>query len=205
MGLRKASLAVISAAVLLGSLAGSASASRLSMSSTTWRVTFAALTLEYREMINAATCAITLEGSFHSRSIVKRAGTLIGYVNRAATGSCSGGTTATLLTETLPWHARYESFTGTLPDITAVGIGIVGLAIRTRGINGTICLTITSEREPLRLRLARETLSRALVEAEAEGEAHAEGNCGLVSGRFAGRAGSVSVQGFTARITVVLI
>jgi hypothetical protein len=201
----KALLVVTVAIVVLGSLVGSASASRLSMSSSTWRVTFSALTLEYREMINAATCAITLEGSFHTRSIVKRAGTLIGYVNRAATGSCSAGTAATLLTETMPWHVRYESFSGTLPNITAVGIGIVGLAIRTRGINGTICLTITSEREPLRLRLARETLTRALLEAEAEGEAHAEGNCLFAPGRWTGRSGGVGVPGSATRISVTLI
>jgi hypothetical protein len=205
MRFARALLAVVASAVALGALVGSASASRLSLSSTTWRVTFAALTFEIREGFNAATCAVTLEGSFHSRSIVKRAGALIGYVNRAATGPCGFRTAATLLTETLPWHVRYESFAGTLPDITSVGIGIVGLGMKIKGINETICLTITTEREPLRLRLARETISRALVEAEAEGETHTWENCLFAPGRFIGRSGSVSVQGGTTRISVTLI
>jgi len=200
----KTLLAVVGAAVVLSALVGSASAGRLSLSSGTWRVTFASLTLRYLEEINAATCAITLEGSFHARSIVKRANTLFGYVTRAATGSCSLGS-ATLLTETLPWHVRYQSFAGTLPNITSMGIDIVGLAIRTRGINGTICLTITMTTEPLRLRLTRETVTRALLEAEAEGEVHAEVGCLSAPGRFTGRSGSVSVQGSATRITVTLI
>jgi hypothetical protein len=77
--------------------------------------------------------------------------------------------------------------------------------MKIRGINETICLTITTEREPLRLRLARETISRALVEAEAEGETHTWENCLFEPGRFIGRSGAVSVQGGTTRISVTLI
>jgi len=205
MRFAKALLAAVAAVIVLGALVGSASASRLSLSSTTCRVTFAALTFEIREGFNAATCAVTLEGSFHARSIVKIPGRLIGYVNRAATGPCGAGTAATLLAETLPWHVRYESFAGTLPAMTAVRIGIVGLGMKIRGINGTICLTLTTEREPLRLRLAREATFGALVEAEAEGETHTWENCLFEPGRFIGRSGTVSVQGGTTRISLTLI
>lgn len=112
---RKTVLAFPAALVLLFALASAASARSYSSSSQTFRQTWSAVTFRSGEM-EMGRCALTLEGSFHSRTIAKVANSLIGYLNRQ-TSTC---TRATIMGETLPWHARYESFTGTLPNITLI-------------------------------------------------------------------------------------
>jgi hypothetical protein len=69
------------------------------------------------------TCRVTLEGSFHSATIRKIPGALTGAVTRGIVDStnCRGPLEprrTTILQEALPWHVTYESFSGTLPDIT---------------------------------------------------------------------------------------
>jgi hypothetical protein len=96
-------------------------------------------------------CPVTLLGSFHSRTISKVLGQLIGYVNHAVVGrpeACTGGE-ATILSEHLPWHVRYDSFAGTLPAITRVRLQLVGTAFRIHitEIN-TNCLYTTTETQP---------------------------------------------------------
>lgn len=197
----KTLLAVVGATAVLGTLAGSGSAGRLSVTSGIWRVTFAAL--EYSNTVNQTVCPVTLEGSFHARTTLKMANRLVGYVTRASSGFCSVGTDR-FLTETLPWHLRYQSFAGTLPTrITSLMFDIVGLAVRTTGINGTNCLTLTTTTEPLRLRFTRETLTSVLLEAEADGEIRTEIGCFNIPGRLTGRSGSV--QGSPTRMSVTLI
>jgi hypothetical protein len=85
-------------------------------------------------------CAVTMEGSFHTRTIIKEAGALIGYITRAQVQHpCVGGEyifhngTETILRgrpeTTLPWHLRYSSFTGRLPDITALNVVMRGMVM----------------------------------------------------------------------------
>jgi hypothetical protein len=74
-------------------------------------------------------CPVTLDGSFHSRTIAKVARSLIGYITLAVIHqtACSNGRGAALngtetyngttTPNTLPWHATYESFSGSLPAI----------------------------------------------------------------------------------------
>jgi len=197
----KTLLAVVAAAAVLGALVGSASANRLSTTSQTWRVTFARL--ELRGAFAELTCPITFEGSFHSATIAKSP-TLVGYVARAVAGACSFGS-ATLLTQTLPWHVRYGSFGGTLPSIGSLTLNLVGFAIRTREASSATCLMLSMATEPLRLRFTRETTTGALTEAEAEGVIPAEIQCLSMPVPLSGRSSSVSVQGGTTRITVTLI
>jgi hypothetical protein len=96
-------------------------------------------------------CPVTLEGSLHSAAVSKVSGALIGYITSAQVGQavlCEGGT-ATALTETLPWHIRYDSFTGTLPNITGVEWQIIGLSFRFQPAReANACLIRTSAARP---------------------------------------------------------
>jgi hypothetical protein len=75
-----------------------------------------ALTFGDPEGIASISCEVTLRFSLH-RSIAKVEGALAGFVTeiRVNTAGCNGGR-ARALTETLPWHIRYISFRGTLPN-----------------------------------------------------------------------------------------
>jgi hypothetical protein len=121
-------LTALGAAAVLGALVSAASANRIALSNQTFRATW---TWEFVEPIGfiALRCPVTIEGSFHSRTMSKVLEQLIGYVTQAtlAETRCTGGS-ARILTETLPWHIRYNGFGGTLPAITRINIRIVGLA-----------------------------------------------------------------------------
>jgi hypothetical protein len=122
----KVILAALSASLLLGLAASSASAGRLSTTNARFRVTWNAL--RFAEPGGGGitlTCRVTLEGSFHSTTLRKVAGALIGAVTRAFVDStnCRGNNEphrASVLQETLPWHVTYEGFGGVLPNITEV-------------------------------------------------------------------------------------
>jgi hypothetical protein len=104
---------------------------------------------------------VTVEGSFHSKTISKVSGQLIGFITTAeAPLTCfEGGEVAILngveplpgggtATNSLPWHIRYDSFSGTLPVIAGIRIQIVGAAILMW--NGLVqCLFKSTEGTPL--------------------------------------------------------
>jgi hypothetical protein len=119
------------ATLLLSAAVSTASARNLEISNQNWRVVFSRL--EFQSPLVTVRCHVTLEGSFHSRTIPKRERLLIGAVSRVTiqNSNCTNGTTVVLR---LPWHITYESFTGTLPDITSIN----GLIDRFR--YGTIVL-----------------------------------------------------------------
>jgi hypothetical protein len=114
----KLSFAVLTSALLLAALVGSASANKLSQNESRIRVTYSPLTFT-PSFGTSMRCRVTLEGSYHSRTISKVAGALIGYISRASIGPCESGT-ARMNAETLPWHGQYASFTGTLPSIERI-------------------------------------------------------------------------------------
>ncbi len=121
-------MAGIAAACLLAVGVANASANNLSTSSRTFRITWSSISLgSAEEIVIPIRCPITLEGSFHSGTIRKVAGALIGYVTRATipSAACTSGT-ATIGQESLPWHVRYKSFEGTLPRITGVRFSLNG-------------------------------------------------------------------------------
>jgi len=99
-------------------------------------------TPSFSNAVETVSCErITLTGSFHSRTIVKTVGALIGYIIAASIREptrCVGGSARTL-TEGLPWHFLYQGFTGTLPNITAISFRIIGLNIGVTSA-GTTCL-----------------------------------------------------------------
>ena len=111
-------MAALAAALLLASVVSTASARNVSVSNQNIRVTWSSLELSAGITVR---CRVTLEGSFHSRSIVKVARTLIGAITRATIdeANCTNGIIRPR-TETLPWHTTYEGFAGTLPNISAL-------------------------------------------------------------------------------------
>lgn len=127
-----------------------ASANRLSVSNKAFRVTWAPLLLLLEALSEPTRCSLTMEGSFHSASFVKTAGALIGHVYKASVGPCEGEIGLTINQEALPWHVRYRSFTGTLPNLTGILLGFVGvkLTLHNRPF-GTTCVTTTTATDPL--------------------------------------------------------
>ncbi len=119
------------AGLLLATAVTTASAGRIESSTQNVRLVWSSL--EFASIVTVR-CKLTLEGSFHSRTIQKVERTLIGAVTRAImqAASCTNGKAwaengvevAPLgtLASTLPWHITYESFEGTLPAITAVNL-----------------------------------------------------------------------------------
>ncbi len=148
----KVLLSGLAAALLLSVAIGSASARRIEVSERNFYVIWTPLQFgEPVLFVQPVRCPVTLLGSFHSRTISKVCGQLVGYVNHASVGlpsSCAGGE-ATILTATLPWHIRYASFAGTLPRITRVRLQLINAAFRVHvsGVNAN-CLYVTSEAEP---------------------------------------------------------
>jgi hypothetical protein len=149
----KALLGGAVAALLLSAIASPSSANRLSLSTREWQAT-------WREMgvtggFGRTTCTLTLEGELHSRTFSKTRSALIGYIGGANTGGC-GAFPATVLREALPWHLQYEAFSGTLPNITAVTLKIIGFEFKIRESFGIECLFRSTEARPLLDRLNRE-------------------------------------------------
>jgi hypothetical protein len=115
-------LAGLAATLLMAFAVNTATANHLSVSNRFFRIVWNPLTF-VSSTGTTVRCPVTLEGSFHERTIGKALGLLLGYVSRAISAEteppCRGGT-ATALTATLPWHVTYEGFSGTLPAIRTV-------------------------------------------------------------------------------------
>jgi hypothetical protein len=197
MKLSKLLLATIGATVLLGALVGSASARTLSTSSTTLRSAFRTVT--FNGAFGSIRCPVTLEGSLHSRTITKLRGSLIGYITRADLGACETGR-ATILRETLPWHARYESFSGTLPNITRITIHVIGSSFRIQEPFAG-CLARSTVESPAIGVFEREA-GGALTGSEIQGSIPT--TCGI-TGSFSSTRDAPTVLNSAARITVTLI
>jgi len=114
----KLSLAALMAAMLLASGLSTASARNLSVSNQNWRVTWSRL--EFASSLVTVRCQVTLEGSFHSRTIPKIQALLFGAVTKInmKTEGCTGGTMRP--ERPAPWHLTYEGFTGRLPNIETI-------------------------------------------------------------------------------------
>lgn len=122
-------LAGLIAALALALATACASAGKLSISNKAFRITWRELVFfdhKFGALSRDIGCPVTLEGSFHSASILKRLVAPVGYVTRAVTKStsCTGAVagTAQFLPESLPWGMEYEGFSGTLPNISSFRI-----------------------------------------------------------------------------------
>jgi hypothetical protein len=151
-------LTTLAAATLLASAVSSASAGWLSISERAFDIKWRELNLFNEAGGGIIDCQMTLLGTFHSRTIRKTRSFLIGVVDHAVVGEpprtqseCSGAA-MTILTATLPWHLRYDSFSGTLPRITLVKAQLVGVAFRLLLIpDGVTCLIQTDTTTPMRV------------------------------------------------------
>ncbi len=141
-------LAGLAAALLLSIAVTSATAGRLRVSSTTFTITWTSLNFSTTGGIGPIRCPVTINGNFHSATINKVTGALVGFVNRATVNGagCTGGR-ATINQEALPWHIRYRAFRGALPAITGVDFSTVG-AKWTAEAAGLSCTTITTAANP---------------------------------------------------------
>ena len=200
----KLGLTALMAALLLASAISTASARNLSVSNQNIRVTWSSL-----EFVSAVTvrCRVTLEGSFHSRTIVKVARTLIGAITRATVdeANCTNGV-GRPRNETLPWHITYEGFAGTLPNINTVfvllsrlrfNLVVPGLCtgdygIATDNITGAAAVT------------GGEITSLDPVAGRNRATRHSGTAFCPATGTFVGR-GTVTLLGTTTRIRVTLI
>ena len=200
MRLSKLFLATAAATVVFGVLASTASARSFQSSATTLRTQFRELS--FAGIFGTTVCQLTLEGSLHSRTIAKLLNSLIGYITAARLGPCPVGT-ATILGETLPWHIRYDSFAGTLPNISRITTNVVNLAIIVRTNVGERCLTRSTATQPVLglFELAAGVISSASI----AGTTGTGAECFGALGAFTSDRGPVTVLNSTTRVTLRLI
>jgi hypothetical protein len=120
--------------------ASAASASRGIGTNTGGRaVTFTTERLVFASEFSSVSCPVTLTGTFSS-GFEKLETVHLAEITGASLPerSCTGGTVR-LLTETLPWELGYYSFSGTLPRITGLTLGIEELSALVESI-GIGCL-----------------------------------------------------------------
>jgi hypothetical protein len=211
-------LAGLTATLLLGLAVSSASANRLSVTNTRFRITWREI--EFHDLPESfrVLCPLTLEGSFHSATVRKVRGALIGAITRGiVNGSqppCTGGR-ATVLQETLPWHLTYEDFRGALPAINAIDLLLRRYAFRVEvtvlGVN-VACLYKDRGRaeENLVAELIRNTATSAttIFGLQPGGGRYAgllSGGFGCPQQGFVDNEGEFYVLGTLNRISVTLI
>jgi hypothetical protein len=202
MKLCKLLLASVGATVLLGALVSSATARNYEISEQRMRGIFT--NLEYHLPGATTRCALTVEGSLHTRTLPKVIGSLIGYITRVDLGVCSSGS-ATVLTSTLPWHVRYSGFAGLLPNINSIITHVIGASWRVREAGGIACLARSSTTEPVIGNYHRTPETRELTSAEVRGTIRTGAECFGIAGSFRSDRGTVSVSNAATRVTLNLI
>lgn len=191
-------LVAVTTALVLAVGIGTASARRIETSSQAFRAVWTPL--EFTGGVFAVRCSVTLEGSFHSKTLSKVEGQLVGYITRAAlTSPCSSGS-ATVLTAHLPWHIQYKSFTGTLPNITNITTKLIGAEFQVSQL-GVTCLYITEAAEPA---IGIINVSAGTVTGLRADETAKINRINCPEGGFKGTA-AVTVPGTTTPITVQLV
>jgi hypothetical protein len=216
----KLTLAALAAALLLSVIVSAATARSLSTSEQNIRATWSSLEFSAAEV--TVRCPMTLEGSFHTRTIVKIAGDLVGGDPGAviAQTACTGGTISTFngieryngttTPRTIPWHDVYVGFSGTLPRIEIEISGIGRFRFGFRDASGLCTGQYGSESDLIQTGLAREAGGAITEISPVAGHNTAtlirrDGglfcpNSITVSGR-----GSFMRRGATTRITLTLI
>jgi hypothetical protein len=145
-------IATLAATALFAVLATTAPARSFSVSNQNIRVVFRPLILTSGTG-DRVSCTVTLEATFHYRTFIKVERSLIGNVTRAIveTPTCrstgaSTGIRARVLSETLPWHLRYISFLGRLPDVSIrIRLLRAGLDLINVPILGTCKYSVTND------------------------------------------------------------
>lgn len=198
-------IAALTAALLLA-LSIPAAASRLSYSSKEFRILFASLSFSAAEGGVSIRCPVTLEGSFLERTATKVREELRARITRSTVGTCQEGN-ATILAETQPWNVTYQSFSGTLPNISSVRYALLNAAFQVEPGLGIVCLARTSREFPAAGDATRDANGRITsLAADSSLLIPTTGNAECPRfGIFAGT-GEVFVQGSsTTRVTLTLI
>jgi hypothetical protein len=152
-------VAALCAATALAVCVGTATARRLATSENHFLTHLREITFEGGG--TSVVCALSLEGSFHARTIEKIVGSLIGYISEARfKRPCTGGeawmqTTQEGREESLPWHILYERFIGALPNITGIET-TVDNGLWAIAAGGVTCVYRSSTASPLRGIINRE-------------------------------------------------
>jgi hypothetical protein len=149
------------ATVALAAMVNGASARSLSISNQNIRAVWAPVFIIVpMTPVGEHRCTLTLEGSFHSRTIAKVNGALIGYITWASVGHPCGGEGEMWVhngverplggaapATSLPWHMTYQGFTGSLPNISEVRILIRGIRVTDmwRVFGNEACLAVFGE------------------------------------------------------------
>lgn len=200
MKLCKLLLAAVGASALLGMLVSTASARLLEVSNQSFSSAYSSA--EFHLPGATTRCHLTVEGSFHSRTLDKTLAGLIGYITSSIIGPCLSGT-ATILRGTLPWHVHYFGFGGRLPSIAHLSIPIIGFAYRVRESGGIACLARSSTGEPVMGRLNVDASGHAT--SQLEGSIRTGLECFGISGSFRSDAPRIVLQGTTVPISIRLI
>jgi len=187
-------LCAVGATLTLAALTAAAAARNLSVSET--RATATVRELRFTGGFGTTTCNVTLTGVMHARTMPKVLESLVGLVTEASVGGCSIGS-ATILRETLPWHTRYNGFSGTLPNITGILIKVIGDQFRIQEpVFGIACLATSTASSPSTATWTREAGGR-LTSVAIGGTVPT--SCGL-NGTLSGTSNSL-----TPAVTVTLI
>jgi len=171
---RKHLLTVLSL-TLLFAMVGTASGSRLRSSAHNFRVVWAEMRFRTGEG-RVIKCPVTFEGTILS-AITKTINAQAGAVTREVDGTCEGGFIS-LLEETLPWPLLYESFRGTLPNITNILLKLEGFSF-TWGPFGFRCLYRVTRETPQPFTLVRNTETWQITDFQPPGSLYAflDTNC----------------------------
>jgi hypothetical protein len=158
-------IAALIAACALAAVVGTANARRLALSENHILSHFREITFE-TGIGTQVICAMSMEGSFHSRTIEKVPGSLVGYISEARVkrpcrgGEAWPGTAQEGRPESLPWHAVFERFIGALPTITGIEFAAPN-AVLLISIPGLAeCLYRATSTEPMRGIIRREAGGR---------------------------------------------
>ena len=199
-------LATLAAILVLAAAAGLASANRLSYSTQAFRIIWSRLTFSESGGGIHISCPVTLEGSFHARTLTKTRA-YVAHITSAAVDdpNCQEGH-ASILEESLPWDVMYDSFRGRLPSITSVRHLLIGAAFEVAPGLEIRCLAETSVEFPAAGEATREAggaITSLIPDSQLAIPTRGE-SCPAL-GIFAG-SGQVWVQGGTeTRVTLTLI
>ncbi len=209
----------LSVALILALAVSDSSARNLSVTEQNIRVTWAPLTFD-GEGMGEVRCNVTIEGSFEARTIVKNPGFQVGQITRAIVGRPCARNTAWAANGTernevlggtfgnsLPWLFTYHSFTGTLPNITSIHMGLVNASfvVRVTTILGTIlCQYTATHNNGLMAATATVTAGRIeRLDADPTYRTRSE-TAGCPEGRFSG-GGPVTALNSRTIVTLRLI
>jgi hypothetical protein len=138
----------LTVALALAAAVNTATARRLEVSEQHFLALSAEVTFEAAGI--QIVCAVTAEGSFHSRTISKVSGQLVGVITEAAAQHPCRRNELWILNgiervqgatapNTLPWQMSFLSFRGTLPRIQEIEGALIGAAFRIEAL-GILCL-----------------------------------------------------------------